>query len=123
MTNLTRYPNPGKYEGELAIVPLLHALSLDGWADNEIEFGGGAVAVLLRGPFAGDGWLAAASARPDLGLTAADLAYCLTLRGVILHESSDGFVSADYFTSVDKTNRAWRDLVAEAERYDTDTER
>lgn len=95
MTDLTRYPYPGKFEGELALAPFAYAETLDGCGE-EYDFGDdtGYVDhyVVCTGPLE---VTAAEAAEHDL--TAADVDFAGRLLGFIVHVDNYGFVDVSWY--------------------------
>lgn len=84
---LPMYEHPGKYEGELALVEYLDGMGADEWEGDD---NGGENYAIIRGPF---------DATDDgvVKLNRAERRFIKRLAGVILHTSSTGFVTPEYF--------------------------
>jgi hypothetical protein len=94
--NLTMAIGPGKFEGELALAEWAHETSLDGCAETIGDEFGGESDTLLEGPFRPSelrDW------RDGYGrtLNRSDRLYAKGSAGCILHETSNGFVSATFY--------------------------
>jgi hypothetical protein len=115
-----RYPHPGKYEGELAIVEHLDTLAgewgiptiggLDegpGWAALGIELDSEAVQSVVE-----------VAQRAGEDVTREDIAFLQRQKGVILHYSEQGFVSATFYTAKRKFEADLAALETEAQEWD-----
>lgn len=109
------YPHPGKYEGELALVETLDALTSE-WGQEYIgglgEDGPGWAATPVE---VDADVLAAVAQHPDV--TRGDIAFLRRQRGVILHHSEQGFVSASWYTSKRQFEQAVASLETEAQEF------
>ena len=102
MSNLTRYPYPGKFEGELSIACVLWDNIMFGAGE---QYGEDEPVTLLRGPF---------NVEPDqiveYDLNANDILYLSTLIGATLYENSQGFVYVGYLETQDELDAIIPDL-------------
>ncbi len=99
------YPHPGKFEGGLALVEHLYSMSLDGCEETVSMEDGGDSATLLRSPIDFQSYY---GTLPE-GMTVAEHDYLMSLAGVILHESTQGFVSAYYYADSTELDSTWED--------------
>jgi len=100
---LSRVDNPGRFEGELLVTEYVYERTLDGGADDELSSEEGEWRGIVRGNLVGDeetlaecDWLS-----PD------DRAFLRAQAGVILSQSWNGFIRADYYVDADELAREW----------------
>lgn len=97
MSDLSRYPHFGKFEGGLNIDSYAHFLSGDG-VDSECgDVSAGGWYGLLQGPLFDPSVPDNVKLADECELTAADRDYLATSAGCILTEDSQGFVSVEWF--------------------------
>lgn len=100
MTDEIRPYGPGKFSTILD--SYVHALTLDGGADEEESYpDGGGWYGLLRGPFEYE------SEHDRPRLNAAEISELTGSIGVILYERSDGIVESEWFETSEALESAW----------------
>lgn len=103
---LPRYDGLGRFEGEYAILEGLHGLTLEGGGDEEAgELETTGAYVRLDGPFT--------DALEDE--TPAERRFRKKLAGVIIHESGQGFISAEYYGTRAALEEAWARVLSDVE--------
>jgi len=121
---LSPYPSPGKFEGEVRVAEVFYAWMLDGGEDDTAgdcqECG--QIANLFRGPFkAKELERGAADCDLDGGLTFAESFYLeCQCAGAILWENDQGFVSLSLYESAAELESDWEKIVADLSPPDND---
>jgi hypothetical protein len=109
---------PGKFEGELLISERLHEFVEDNGVDEDMPLGDGMgwYGLIRAGSFGGRwyGMLCLGG----FELTEAESDFLADQVGAILHEDSDGFVSARYFETTREINKAWASIQRRARLHD-----
>ena len=117
----TRYPHPGKFEGELALAEWAYQATLDGGSETIGDCSTiGWASSRLDGPFNGDDERAAEEACGPL--TDADRAFLRSLAGAIVTETDQGFVSASWYTDKAELEADWLKVEADAAESDDSEE-
>jgi hypothetical protein len=98
-TTMSYVHNPGKYESEPHATVYADWLSLDGDGETYSDGDGGESYTVIDGPFDAESVGRFNLDNPDYRLDADDHEIMLNAIGVILCESSQGFVSATWYTN------------------------
>lgn len=96
MSNLPMYDGLGKYEGELALVPILHGIILDGFADETHGDGETECVDFLHA----ETLKHVADDTP--GLSETERTFLRALGGCAIYEDTNGFVYATYYDTEDE---------------------
>lgn len=103
MTDLTMYPHPGKFEGELALAELAYDATMCGDGE-EYDFGGDGYIdhyTVVTGSLE-----VTDEDKQNLDLTDEDKAFAENLIGFIVHENDSGFVSVSWYEKGEETKMA-----------------